>query len=80
MENATSRGSGRIVARLFGQPLGAIGHQCAEEPVLQERNRIWSDCRIRIAPPGGEPYDFRLFGSILERDGVFKFVSYSNDL
>lgn len=80
MENATSRGSGRIMSRLFGRPLHVTGYRCSEEPEAQGLNRIWSRCVLRIDPPDAEPYDFRLFGSILERDGIFKFLSYSNDL
>jgi hypothetical protein len=32
-----------------------------------------------VDTPGGEPTELRLFGSILERDDIFKFVSYAND-
>lgn len=41
--------------------------------------RTWEGCSVRVTPPEGDPFDMHLFGSILERDGVFKFVSYTND-
>lgn len=78
MENGTSRGFHRMMQRMAGHPAHAAGYACPN-PVLEEGpNRIWEDCVVQLRPPGGEGQDFRLFGSILEHGGVFKFVSYSN--
>ncbi len=79
IENGTSRGIGRLLDRLGGTTLAVLDYTCAPEPLLEERNHIWEDCAVRIDPPEGEPTYMRLFGSILERDGVFKFASYTND-
>lgn len=79
IENGTSRGIGRLLDRLGGTSLVVLDYWCAPEPLIEERNRTWEDCALRIDPPEGEPSEMRLFGSILERDGVFKFVSYTND-
>lgn len=79
IENGTSRGIGRLLDRLGGTSLVVPDYRCAPEPLLEERNRTWEDCVLRIDPPEGEPSEMRLFGSILERDGVFKFISYTND-
>lgn len=79
-ENRTSQGFARIARRLAGKRLHAEGYTCTEPPEIEERNRIWHDCRILLRPPGSDSATaVRLFGSILERDGIHKFVSYSND-
>jgi hypothetical protein len=78
MENGTSRGFHRMVQRMAGHPAHAAGYTCPS-PALQEGpNRIWEACVMQLRPPGGDPMDFRLFGSIVEHGGVFKFVSYAN--
>jgi hypothetical protein len=78
-ENGSSRGLGRLLERLAGRPLEFLGYSCAPEPVVEERNLTWAECSVRFRAPGEEPREMRLFGSILERDGVFKFISYAND-
>ena len=80
MENLTSRGLTRLSQRLAGNPLHVTGYTCEEPPLVQEENTVWNECRLAMDPPDGEPYDIRLFGSIVERGGVFKFVSYSSEL
>jgi hypothetical protein len=79
IESGTSRGLGRLLQRHGGTELVVVGYRCAPEPLIEERNNIWEECVLRIDPPEGEPVETRLFGSILERNGVFKFVSYTND-
>ena len=79
IENGTSRGIGRLLARLGGTSLVVPDYRCAPEPLVEERNLIWEECSLTVDPPEGEPSEMRLFGSILDRDGVFKFISYSND-
>lgn len=80
IETGTSRGFGRLMERWAGHPLEWSGYRCAPEPQVEGDNRIWTDCRVELAPAEGEASEIALFGSILERDGAFKFVSYSNDL
>lgn len=78
MENGTSRGFHRMMLRMGGRPAHVAGYACPQEPLVEGPNRVWEECVLHLAPPGGEARDFRLFGSILERDGIFKFVSYTN--
>jgi hypothetical protein len=78
IENGSHQGLGRLLERLAGRPLEVLGYSCAPEPLVEERNRTWADCTVRFHPPGEDTREIRLFGSILERDGVFKFISYSN--
>ena len=80
IETGSSQGFSRMMDAFAGRPLEWTGYRCAPEPRLEGENRVWQECRILLAPAEGEPSEAALFGSILERSGVFKFVSYSNEL
>ncbi len=75
----SEKGLTRIIQRFGGKPFQVTAYQCNEEPRAEGPNRYWDDCTLtgRIE---GAPETMRWFGSIWERDGHFKFVSYSNDL
>jgi hypothetical protein len=78
IENASSRGFGRLLDRLGGQHLDVVGHRCPAHARLEGPNRVWEECTLQVSKDG-QTAELRLFGSILERGGVFKFVSYAND-
>lgn len=78
IESNSSKGLGRLLTRLGGLPLDVASYECAPDPDVKGRNRIWRHCTVRVVPPAAEPFELKLFGSILERDGRFKFVSYGN--
>lgn len=56
------------------------GQLSAAKSPAEGENRLWSECRVRRVSPAGDTVHQRIFGSILEREGGFKFVSYRNDL
>jgi hypothetical protein len=78
IENGSSRGLGRLLERLAGHPLDLRGHDCIPAPLAQGSNRVWEECTVSFTMPGEGPREMALFGSILERDGIFKFISYTN--
>lgn len=80
MENPSSRGLNRLLERMGGRSLGFEGLSCPDEPLLEERNRIWEGCTVTLRAPDGSLAPHRLFGAILERDGTWKFLSYANAL
>ncbi len=81
IENGSSRGINRAYLRFGGQPLGFSGYDCPAEPAAEGANRVWEGCTVTIRPAGSDSArSLRLFGSILEREGSWKFLSYSNDL
>ena len=53
------------------------------DPVVEGASRLWEGRTVTLRA-GGAGADsartLRLFGSLLERDGAWKFLSYSNDL
>ncbi len=88
------KGSTRAVRRYGGRPLGYTGHRCDPEPRREGENLLWTGCVLLGATPlearqpgatslGAAPAaeaGVRLFGSIVERQGRFKFVSFANPL
>lgn len=71
----SEKGIARVLRRFGGTPLPFATHQCGSEPEREGRNSLWTGCVL-----GTGDSATRLFGSIIERDGRFKFVSYANDL
>jgi hypothetical protein len=78
--SAGERGYRRLVERYAGRRLGYQDYACDESPVVQGTNTTWRDCRMHYRRDVGDVVRGRLFGAIVERGGVFKFVNYSNDL
>ena len=80
IQNASSKGIGRALTRLGGRPMGFRDYRCAAEPVVEGKNTLWEACTVSFRAAGTDSVrTMRLFGPILERDGVFKFMGYGND-
>jgi len=77
---ASDKGLIRLRRRLGGRPLELRGLTCDRAVEVEGRNRLWAGCRVRIAAGSRPPLDARLFGTIIARDGRFKFVSYANEM
>jgi hypothetical protein len=71
------KGISRALARYAGRPARFQRYRCAAQPQVLGTSRLWHDCVVHW---GLEPDSIRLFGSILEHHGRFKFVSFGNDL
>lgn len=72
----------RLALRLLGgDDIEYRGHRCSNAPETFGEGRLWGDCRVswRVTTTG-DTASGRLFGSILEREARFKFVSYTNEL
>lgn len=79
IESSGTTGLTRLLRRLGGQPLRYVAHVCRGQPQSQGANKIWQGCAVRMLNAVGQTVTARLFGSIIERDGEFKFVNYAND-
>jgi len=79
IEQPSESGLTRVIRRLGGQPLRLIASTCAKKPDVQGANNIWTDCSVRFVDTLGNTKTTKLFGSIIERERRFKFVSYTND-
>jgi hypothetical protein len=78
VQNA-EKGIVRALREYGGRSLGYAGHSCNDENVMVGENRLWNACGVKLRRDG-ETIEVRLFGTIVERDARFKFLSYSNDL
>ena len=76
--NGSSTGFKRLLARRGGQRFDFESLTCKPEPERQEKNLLWLECTLRLVTPQKETVTQRWFGSIIERDGKFKIVSYAN--
>lgn len=53
---------------------------CAEGEKRLPAMSLWERCVIRVVGAARDTVESRFFGTIVGRDGRFKFVSYGNDL
>lgn len=74
----SEKGIGRTFTRLAGRPLGYRALVCPEPPRPQGAGVVHERCVLRRETADGT-IEQRLFGTILERDGRFKFVGYTNE-
>jgi hypothetical protein len=70
------KGEARLLRRFGGGEIRFTGHSCLHPPVTEGANRLWQGCTVEVETHG----TVRLFGTIIEREGRFKFVSFANDL
>jgi hypothetical protein len=74
----SEKGFKRLTRRLGGRALHYSGVDC-ERRETDSRHAYWRDCFVSYSHPGEGRVRRRLFGSIMERDGRYKFLSYAND-
>lgn len=79
MDQNGLKGETRLLRRFGGRPLDVTGYTCEDEPRREGLNIFWEQCLVTLAGADGTRV-MRLFGSIMGRDGRYKFVSMSNDL
>jgi len=78
MTQDSEKGIGRLLDRRGGSRLGYVSTHCGPAPRVEGRNRLWDHCRVTLRKER-ETKTERLFGTIIERDGRFKFLSYKNE-
>jgi hypothetical protein len=69
----------RALSYIRKQPQAYAGHHCPSEPAVEGRNRLDAGCVVVLHAARGAD-TVSLFGTIVERDGRFKFLSYANRL
>lgn len=55
-----------------------VRHACEPKVLHEGRNTRYTGCIITIVDAAGDTVTERYFGSIIERDGRCKFLSYTN--
>jgi len=76
--NPSAAGYRRLLARLGGQAFVYVSHGCAGKTERQGPNTLYVDCFITVRDPSRAEIKQRWFGSIIERNGRFKILSYRN--
>ena len=75
---SSGTGFARLLDRLGGATLRIAAIACPGKPERQGDNVLHTNCTVRYAAGDTPLREGRLFGSILERRGRFKFVSFAN--
>ena len=78
-EQNGQKGATRLLRRMGGHALHFGGYACGSS-VRERENVFWRDCQVKYVDPASSSQVTRkLFGTIMERGGRFKFLSYAND-
>lgn len=74
-----AKGLTRLLARYGGQVLALERYEC-RTGITEKANRHSRDCTVTFTDQSRNKVQTqRLFGSIIERDGRFKVLSFAND-
>jgi hypothetical protein len=73
------KGFSRVLREYGGQRLAYVTHGCKPAATLAPPAREWNQCEVGLKVGDYETVK-RMFGSIVEIGGQYKFVSYANDL
>ena len=79
IQTRSSRGLMRAVREYSPGHLDYLRFECEAVPMQLGAVRLYNGCRV-VHTYHGKPLAEPLFGSIIERDGQFKFVGLSNRL
>lgn len=75
---SSDKGARQLVNRLGGSTITISTLHCPTPPDTVGKNLVHSRCEVRFSTPGNPPLEGNLFGSVIERDGRFKFMSLAN--
>ena len=78
IQNPSADGIKRLLDRFSGKQLVYISHACDPKVQHDGRTTRYTGCLVTVIEPTGSEVTRRYFGSIVERDGQFKFLSYTN--
>lgn len=79
IQTPSRSGLRRAVERVGGLSLRLAGYSCDVTPDREGRNLVWSGCAVALSDASGQTESHRLFGSIIEREGMFKIVSWAGE-
>jgi len=77
---ASEKGIVRTLRRYGGVTLRFESLACPDSAVTEGPNRITVGCRVTFAAADSAARNLQLFGSLIERDGRWKFITYANEL
>ena len=77
---SSDEGARRMLARHGGRPLRVTALACPDSVEIEGVNRVRQNCTVALRSSDTPLPPNRYFGSIIERDGRFKFLSMANRL
>ncbi|MES2176878.1 MAG: hypothetical protein V4550_03350 [Gemmatimonadota bacterium] len=79
IQQPSDAGFTRLLRRLGGTPLRFVSEMCDPKVLHEGRTTRYAGCLVRVVSGVADTATRRYYGSIVERDGHFKFLSYTND-
>lgn len=76
----SEKGIVRLLRRYGGSRLRFDSLACRDGSEVEGPNTITGPCQVTFAAADSSARTMQIFGSILARDGRYKFVSYANEL
>jgi hypothetical protein len=80
IQDPSLQGLSSLLLKLGGLSLTYVRHACDPKVAHEGRTTRYAGCIVTLREAGGQPVTRLLFGSIVERGGQFKFLSYTNKL
>jgi hypothetical protein len=77
MDASSNTGVKELVDR-FGGSRVRVGNLTCPPAEHEGRNRLHKRCTVEFSAPGKKTLSGNLFGTVIERDGRFKLVSFAN--
>jgi hypothetical protein len=74
----SASGYRRLIRRVGGQAFEYESHSCEPKPNRQGQNTLWLNCSVRVLTPQRETTTQHWFGTIIERGGRYKVLSFKN--
>jgi hypothetical protein len=78
IQNPSTEDLSKLLREMGARPHVYVSHSCDAGVVTEGKTRRHSGCHVVIREGAATGAPQRLFGTILERDGQFKFLSYTN--
>ena len=79
IQDPSIAGLTKLLSRLGGKPMTFVGEMCDPTVLREGMTKRYAGCLVRVVGESGDTATKRYFGSIIERGGQFKFLSYTND-
>jgi hypothetical protein len=80
LSSRSDKGARRALTVYGGRRFEVLRQDCGQTGAQEGENTIWGPCTVRWIGEKGDTGSTQLLGQIIERDGQFKVLSYSNGL
>ncbi|MEO7456202.1 MAG: hypothetical protein ABIY52_08060 [Gemmatimonadaceae bacterium] len=78
IQDPSSAGFAKLLRRLGGKPMTYVAHRCDPSVQVEGATTRYAGCLVEVVNATGDTATKRYFGSIVQRGGQYKFLSYTN--